>query len=204
MEAPVTSTSSSTYNPNPNLIFNETSPRVIHLEKFKMGLKKAGQVALGALAFIVVAVAHPILGPIGSLGCLFSAAYHGLAMNYHWRHSREKDEQGKYIAGTALINQSLKDPYSNKNPGYTKKDLPRLEHEKQRLFHQRGAEESLKWARGLAKASIPIAGPFWAFLTEMDSGGSAPIGCDGCGDHFDHETLESRLAQHLNKLKEQG
>lgn len=126
---------------------------------------------------------------------------HGLALNYHWRHSREKDENGDFIDGTALINQYSKNPYSNKNPGYTEKDLPRLEHEEKRLYHENEALECLKWARGLAKCTIPVVGPIWALFTESYAGGSMAMGCDGCMNHWDHETPEEKLQHHISLLK---
>lgn len=168
-----------------------------NFQNFIDGTKKVGETVGGVLTAVIFAVAHPIIGPLGSLGCLFSAAYHGLALNYHWRHTREKDESGNYIDGTSLINQATKNPYSNSNPGYTQKDLPRLEHEKERLYHQNAAADSLKWARGLAKCTIPIVGPFWALISELSAGGSVAM----CDEEQQRMTGEQKLELHISNLK---
>jgi hypothetical protein len=172
-----------------------------NFQNFIEGAKKVGKVVGYVLAAVVFAVAHPIIGPLGSLGCLFAAAYHGLALNYHWHHSREKDGNGNFIVGTMLINQSLKDPYSNINPGYTKKDLPRLYHEKERLYHENAARDNLKWARGLAKCTIPIVGLFWALISESNTGGCVDIGYDRFKDDWHDKTREQKLKHHIHYLE---
>lgn len=155
-----------------------------------------------AAAIAVFAVAHPIIGPLGSLGSLCSAAYHGVLLNYHWRHSREKDENGNLIPGTELNHQGAKSEknYTNPNAKFNGDDLARLQNEVQRLYHLKAAGESLKWARGLAKCTIPIIGLVWAVFSEINAGGSIAMECEGCNSHWDHLTPEEMLKMHINKL----
>lgn len=177
-----------------------TPVQVNNFQTFKKGVKQTVNAMIMTLAAIIFAVAHSIVGPLGAIACLFGAAYHGVALNYHWNHTRKKDANGGFIKGTALINLPNENPYANKNPGYTKNDLSRLKHEQKRLNHENQAIELLKWSRGLAKCIIPVVGPIWALLSEINMGGSIPLGCQGCGDHFEHETPEQRLQSHIAKL----
>lgn len=171
---------------------------------------KVCKVAVIALALVVFAIAHPIIGPLGSLGFLLSAAYHGIALNYHYRHSSEKDKDGKVISGTELTNQPLKNPYLNENPGYTKEDLHRLEHESQRLYHNEVALDNLKWAGLLARCTIPIVGPLWAWISktlmDIDEAESDPDYWYRMSPHsrdwsWEDLTSEEQLRHHISNLK---
>ena len=166
-------------------------------------IKDALSVAVGVLAAVVFAVAHPIIGPVGSLACLLTAAYHGVLLNYHWRHSREKDDKGNLIPGTELNQLETKNEknYMNRDAQFKSSDLIRLQNEVQRLYHLKEAEDSLKWARGLAKCAIPVAGPIWAFFSELRMGGSMEINCCGCRDDWHHLTPEEMLERQIAQLK---
>lgn len=172
-----------------------------NIRTFSEDLKNGAKSVCTGLAAVILIVAHPIIGPLGSIACLFAAFYHGLALNYHWRQSCKKNENGKLIRGTAILNETLKNPYKNKNPQYTQKDLPRLEHESKRLHHENAAKMMLKWARGLAKCTIPVVGPLWALATEIETNGSIEMGCTGCNAHWDHETPEEKLQRHISLLR---
>lgn len=64
--------------------------------------------------------------------------------------------------------------------------------------------ETLKWARGLAKCIIPWIGAIWALATEIQTGGSIQIGCDGCLQHDDHWSPEEALYFHIKKIQDNG
>lgn len=157
-------------------------------EDFKDKLVFGGYITAG----VVVAIAGPIIGPLGSLGSLFSAAYHGICLNYHWRHTAEKDDDGNLISGTELNQISWKN--------LEKKDRDGLEHESKRLDHEEKLESSLKFARGFAKCTIPVIGLIWAFYTETNTGGSVPIVCKCCKDQYFHEQRES-LNNYIKRLR---
>lgn len=167
---------------------------------------KAGSTAMtlasGAFVALIVAVAHPIIGPIASMSCLLTAGQHHLAVKHHWRHSHELDSQGKRIVGTALslLSKSHPKSYHNKVSQYTRADLLRLEHESKRLKNLEAKANNLKWARAFAKSSLPIIGPFWAFFSERNKRSKAKS-CSGCKDHWDHQTPAQRLNIHIAKLK---
>ena len=158
----------------------------------------------GAVAALVFMVAHPIIGPLGSLGCLFAAAYHGILLNYHWRHTREKDKDGNLIDGTDLLHQEAAKDYTKQDAKFEQSDLTRLEHEVQRCYHEQALFESLKWARGLAKCTIPVVGPIWAFKTEVEAGGAIEEMGYGCNDDWDHITREDMLKIYIGKLKQEA
>lgn len=151
----------------------------------------------GAAGVASCVVAYRIIGPLVTLGFLSSAAYHGLRLNYHWRHSRATDPNGELISGTEL-NQLDKDHeknYSNRNANFTAEDLPRLKHELQRIKSLKVAFESLKWARGFAICSLE--GPFSAFRSEMGMGGSVelPTSYIGGYDYSPEEMLEYHISR---------
>jgi hypothetical protein len=156
----------------------------------------AGAVAFG-IAAIIFGVAHPIIGPLGALGCLIKAAYDGILLNYHWRHSREKDVNGELIEGTEF-NMSRTN-FRDRNSVFKESDLERLQHEVDRLYYLNAVTDDLRWARGLAKCTIPILGLLWVFTTEASSTGSlASVGCQCCpgGGHItDEEWLEFQIAK---------
>ncbi|MBA3238676.1 MAG: hypothetical protein H0T62_10075 [Parachlamydiaceae bacterium] len=149
------------------------------------------------IAAAVFAVAHPIIGPLGSLGCLIKAAYDGLLLNYHWRHSGQKDEKGELIPGTEVnIGRSYRDPDTAFKPS----DLERLQHEVERVYYLKSVQSDLQWARGLFKCTIPVAGPIWAFLSEMNTGGSIDMTCSCCAGGA-HISDEEWLAYQIDKLE---
>ncbi|MDF2549224.1 MAG: hypothetical protein K0S07_291 [Chlamydiales bacterium] len=159
-------------------------------------------IILLAIGFAVAAVALSVIGPLGSLGCLFAAAYHGCSLNYHSRHSREKDSQGHFIQGTELNGATdVKKDYMCKTAQFTQQDLPRLKHELQRLRHQDAMFSYLKWARGLAKCAIPVAGTIWAIKSEVDGAGGSAEGCRCCPDELDHESPEGYLIRYIRNLE---
>lgn len=119
----------------------------------------------GVSAALVCLVALPIIGTAGSLGFLLSAGYHKAAESSQKRQTCRKDENGKFIKGTELINQSNAH-YQPLDGFYKINDLPRLKHEKQRLYHQKISKSSLKGAKELAKLIIPVIGPLWVFCTQ--------------------------------------
>lgn len=174
------------------------------LETCGKALKNAGTFAGGVILTAVFVVAHPIIGPLGSIGFLFKAAYHGVLLNYHWRHSRENNEKGNLIPGTELnqMGAGNEKNYMNKHAKFNSHDLSRLQHEVQRLYHLKAAEDSLKWSRGLAKCIIPILGPIWALSSEINTGGSIEFRCC-CIDDWHHLTPEEMLEKHISKLTKQ-
>ncbi len=160
--------------------------------------KVCGKMAMGAVVLAVALVAHPIIGPLGSLGSLFKAAYHGIKMKYHLRHTRMIDLDGKLLTGTELNKHRDGDDYLKNHQKFTVlRDLNRLNHELKRLYHLKAARSSLKWARGFAKSAVPVVGPFWAFFTELANEDSKPLGCMGCSDHWDHMTPEAKLRDYI-------
>ncbi len=169
------------------------------------GMQKVKQFvedAVFKIAFVVFVIAHPIIGPLGSIGCLFKAAYHGIALNHHWRHTQARDAQGRRIPGTELNNPNSDKNYLNRKTKFKMSDLRRLQHEDKRLYHLAAAVSSLRYARGLAKCTIPIIGPFWAISTELDIGGSEEMQGYDSDDDCDGMTQEQRvLRSHIQKLK---
>ncbi len=198
---------------NESIINNNVKPCCIGkcLKKTGKILKNTGIYAGLAIAAVIFVVVHPIIGLLGSIGSLFAAAYHGISLNYHWRHTREKDENGKLIPGTQLVqiagNEDVECNYNVKKGEFKASDIERLEHEKQRIYHVEQLNSSLKYARGLAKLTIPIIGLIWAGFTEMGAGGSMPESdCDDCmgsgkGKHWPHMSDKEKIEHHLNILK---
>jgi hypothetical protein len=160
--------------------------------------KANGYLFGGAAAVVSCVVAHRIIGPLVALGFLGSAGYHGLRLNYHWRHSRATDANGELISGTEL-NQLAKDHeknYSNRDAKFTAEDLGRLKHELQRIKSLNVALKSLKWARGFAICSLE--GPFSAFRSEMGMGGSVELPTSYIG--WDGYPPEQMLEYHISRL----
>lgn len=157
----------------------------IHWER----LKQVGKFIGGTIAALVIAVAHPILGPLGAIACLFGAAYHGILLNYHWKHTRAEDRNKKLIPGTDIASAC------RGIESYQSKDLPRLEHELQRLNSLEELKSSLKWARGFAKGTLPIIGPVWAFFSEIQQDGSVPVFDDGGYTKRYRSLVEARIGQ---------
>lgn len=146
-------------------------------------------------------VAYRIIGPLASFGYLSKAAYHGLRLNYHWRHSRAKNERGELIPGTELNQLSLalgEKNYMNRDAKFNPEDLVRLQQERLRIKNQKAAIDALKWSRGFALCAIE--GPLTALISEMDQGGSVEIGCCNCGDIWHHYTPEEMLEHHITLL----
>lgn len=153
------------------------------------------------VGFLCLIVAHRILGPLATIGYLGHSAYHGLRLNYHWRHSREKNAEGHLIEGTE-INQLPADDeknYMNRNARFNSSDIKRLQHEVERIYSTKVALESIKWARGHALCTL--VGPFSAFVSEMGEGGSVELPSCGCGDYWHHISPEEMLDFHINALK---
>ncbi len=147
-------------------------------------------------------VAYRIIGPVASSYYGGKAAYHGLRVNYHWRHSREKDANGELIPGTELnvLSRALGvKNYMNREAQFKPEDISRLKQELKRIDNLKEALESLKWCRGFAICAL--VGPFVALMSEMDEGGSVEIGCCNCGDPFHHSSPEEMVEYHINKLK---
>ncbi len=157
--------------------------------------KVVGKIVVGA----VILVAHPIIGPIGSIGCLFTAAYHGVLANYHWRHTHEKDDNGNLIPGTSIY----KTNYMFVDVKFNLEDLSRLQSEEQRVYHAKAAIESLKWARGLAIFSLPISGPIFAIFLEINSGGclEKSTGWYRCGQPCHEVTREEKLQEYITQIR---
>lgn len=176
------------------------------LKKTGKILKNTGIYAGLTIAAVIFVVVHPIIGAFGSIGSLFAAAYHGISINYHWRHSREKDKNGELIPNTQLLqlsgNNEVKCNYSLKKGEFQTSDIERLEHEKQRIYHVEQLNSSLKFARGLAKIIIPFIGLIWAGFTEIGAGGSMMNDCNCTGnDHWGHLSDKEKVDHHLNILK---
>jgi hypothetical protein len=154
------------------------------------------------IALTVFAVAHPILGPLGSIACLFAAAYHRVCINYHLSRTREKDQKGNFIPGTE-INKSK--AYTNKETNYTINDIFKLRHEKERLYHVAALDGCLLLARILAKCTIPIIGPIWALNSETRSIDNranyecSPDNINYCDWRFSNE--QQQLSAHIYKLE---
>lgn len=177
------------------------------LKKTGDRLKDFGFYAGCAMVAVVFAVVHPIFGLLGSIGCLLHTAYQVLCLNYHWRHTREKNEDGKLIPGTELT-EAFKDDnitrnnYTRKDGSFEAKDIERLEHEKQRIHHLDQIFSSLKFARGLAKLMIPFYGIYWAYSTEL-GGRNASISSRNNfkNEDWDYYSATDKIDHHLNILK---
>ncbi len=163
--------------------------------------KSIGTLAGGACAALTFTVAFRIIGPLASIACLSKAAYHGLRLNYHWRHSREKNANGNSIQGTELnvLPEGDEKNYLNRDAKFNANDLERLQQEVQRLYNVKAALKSLKWSRGFAISSFE--GPFMALYYEMDEGGSVGVSGCQCNDQWHHYTPEEMLEYHINTLK---
>lgn len=75
--------------------------------------------------------------------------------------------------------------------------MPRLKHEKERLYHQNAAKNNLELARCMAKCTIPIAGPIWALLTEMKPMGMS----EGAVDDESPEDVIDHLISNLQNTQ---
>lgn len=164
------------------------------IQKSSIGLATVAGAACAVTTFMV---AYRIIGPIASIACIGKAAYHGISLNYHWRHSREKDGEGKFISGTELNNLPINDEknYLNRNAKFNENDLDRLQHERERLRNLHACEGSLKWSRGFAL--LAIEGPFMAIYNELSEGGSADI----TSYHQEGLSPEEMLKRHIDSLK---
>lgn len=129
------------------------------------------------------------------MGCLFAAAYHKLASMYHLDRTFEKLGE-EWVRPDGLRSTNVRGYYlSNK---LQKEDIPKITHEKKRLEHQIAVIDNLNRARRLAKCTIPVLGPFWVFVTEMDSNGTLlPAPRSGI-------SLEEKVQQLDNVIKALG
>ncbi len=161
------------------------------------------QKACSRAVVITVGVAlmpvYPIIGVLAVPINAIKALVHGIFLNYHWRHS--KNEQG-----LGLINDRNafgKPQYMSKNAKFEAKDLTRLEHEEKRITAEEKLFSTLKVVRAVAKLIIPIIGIFWVVLTEINTGGSAAIGCGGDCEHENHWKNKDAIRWHIENLKKQ-
>jgi hypothetical protein len=136
---------------------NSVNNHIVNLEV----IKNVGINAVKVLAWAVFVVAHPIFGLIGSFAYKLSAYYHKERANYYCKLTRDKGEDRNLIPGTEL---KLKRDYINLTEGkFSDKDVYRLYNEKQRLLHEKAAEESLIKANYLIVCFyLPVIGLFWA------------------------------------------